>query len=494
MKQISRSTADTSRDTSSELAMESHFFDLRRPSAVVRCSSVFSQRASEYQRNTRPIVAEGASVSASTINMINTILGTGLLSLPTVYASAGFVTGTIIVVLFGLLSIFTNGIFVECALLLGRPTSFTIVANKALAGSAIGVDAAIILNSLGTSISYIIVATDGFENVFGGPRYVWTLVLFAIAGTLAFLQNMDSLRITSLLAVVSIAYITIVIVLFAIGKAAGMADSMLDPCPTDGASPSCPWGETSVIEPSIMGNLGASASLGLAFGAIYSTPPIFNEIVTPQRGTMMQVACVAFGFATCLYILVGCCGYYTYGSNVKANILNSYPDNTLVNVARIGLSFVVIFSFPIQILVSRISATSIWATLERSCLGSESKKEKTTSANGQKAAKPVDVEAQASSDEPGMLCRLFTSDVRGLIITSVLIAPALIVALVTNDVGAIFSLTGAIGGSLVIFIFPGALYFRLFPAPECTWVRCLSVGCFFLGWILMVLGIVTTLM
>ena len=116
------------------------------------------------------VVAEGASVTASTINMLNTILGTGLLALPTVFGHAGFVTGTLIVIIFGTLSVFTNAIFVECALRFGRPTSFTVIANRVMPGASIAIDLAVLLNSLGTSISYIIVATDGFVHVFGGVR------------------------------------------------------------------------------------------------------------------------------------------------------------------------------------------------------------------------------------------------------------------------------------------------------------------------------------
>jgi amino acid permease len=66
-----------------------------------------------------------------------------------------------------------------------------------------------------------------------------------------------------------------------------------------------------------VGNLGAGASLGLAYGAVYATPPIFNELHTPPtRGSMLAIGSVAFGVATVLYVLVGLCGYYTFGDKV----------------------------------------------------------------------------------------------------------------------------------------------------------------------------------
>ena len=40
-------------------------------------------------------------------------------------------------------------------------------------------------------------------------------------------------------------------------------------------------------------------------------------------------------------------GYFTYGSNVEANVLDSFPVETFATVARLGTAFAVTFSYPL---------------------------------------------------------------------------------------------------------------------------------------------------
>lgn len=176
----------------------------------------------------------------------------------------------------------------------------------------------------------------------------------------------------------------------------------------------------------------------------------------------------------------------------------------MVSVARIALSFVTIFSFPIQILVCRISATACVQYFGECC---RSRKKELS------GAEPSTLDAPfASAEEGGASSRfsktpsgktepklppnccaaLFTTELSGIIITAVLVLPALILGLVLKDVSVVFNLTGAIGGSLVIFVFPGLMYASIF--RECTWVRGMAVFCVCLGAVLLVLGVTTTLL
>ena len=84
---------------------------------------------------------------------------------------------------------------------------------------------------------------------------------------------------------------------------------MINPCPNSSAASatSCPPGKVEAMGDT-HGSLGASTSLGLAYGAIYATPPIFNEVIQPTRGRMLTIALIAFGAATVLYLVVGICG------------------------------------------------------------------------------------------------------------------------------------------------------------------------------------------
>jgi len=50
-----------------------------------------------------------------------------------------------------------------------------------------------------------------------------------------------------------------------------------------------------------------------------------------------------------LYTLAGCSGYGTYGDQIKSDLLINYPETTLTSICRIAISFVVAFSYPLQV-------------------------------------------------------------------------------------------------------------------------------------------------
>mmetsp|Transcript_5060 Transcript_5060/g.11045 ORF Transcript_5060/g.11045 Transcript_5060/m.11045 type:complete len:371 (-) Transcript_5060:32-1144(-) len=61
----------------------------------------------------------------------------------------------------------------------------------------------------------------------------------------------------------------------------------------------------------------------------------------------------------CLYVIVSVFGYMTYGSEISSDLLGSYPLTIEVTIARIGISILVIFSYPLFLHVARDSAIDI---------------------------------------------------------------------------------------------------------------------------------------
>ena len=60
-----------------------------------------------------------------------------------------------------------------------------------------------------------------------------------------------------------------------------------------------------------------------------------------------------------LYLVVSLCGYFTYGDSVSSDILETYPHIAVVNVARVAIALVVVFSYPLQLHPARSSLKSI---------------------------------------------------------------------------------------------------------------------------------------
>ena len=65
-----------------------------------------------------------------------------------------------------------------------------------------------------------------------------------------------------------------------------------------------------------------------------------------------SIVCSVIGSAFTIYLIMGICGYSTYGSNVESDVLINYPKNGLMSCIRVMISFVVAFSYPLQVSVA----------------------------------------------------------------------------------------------------------------------------------------------
>jgi amino acid permease len=305
-----------------------------------------------------------ASLSSSAINMANTVLGTGLLAIPRCLSFAGLVPGILLIFFSAGVAVVTNVFISDAAAAIGRPASFRRLSDAAMDRLSLIVNGAVIVAAAGVGISYFIIASDGIVDALppllnspAPPRWSVVLAVAAMATPLSLLRSLDSLRATSLIAILILLAITGLVLAYALptpDKAIFIA------CPGDGnASPtSCPPGPILAYN-GFNGAMNAMPTLALAYTCQMSTPTLWNEMERPTRARMSIVYASALGTGMVLYLLVGVFGYVTFGDRVQPNILSSYPMTPALSLARIGLSFVVLFSFPIQAMALRSSVAAI---------------------------------------------------------------------------------------------------------------------------------------
>ena len=150
----------------------------------------------------------GASIASGVLNMANTILGAGMLALPHAFAECGLSVGLIFLLIFASLSVLGLYLVSASADLAGRPSSFYAVAEKAVPGSGLIIDAAIAVKCFGVATSYLIIVGDSLPQAlepFGASgvltdRRLWTLSAAVAVAPLAYLKEIDALRHTSLAA------------------------------------------------------------------------------------------------------------------------------------------------------------------------------------------------------------------------------------------------------------------------------------------------------
>ena len=118
---------------------------------------------------------------------------------------------------------------------------------------------------------------------------------------------------------------------------------------------------------------------------------------------------------------MGCAGYLAYGDTVKSNILVNYPDNAITSAARVFVSLVVAFHYPLQAHPARRSLLSLFTYWLD---------------NGQ---------------ENGNLTVYYF---RYALVTFIFLSCSLAIALTVSDLGLMLSLVGATGSTMISYVLP----------------------------------------
>ena len=163
---------------------------------------------------------------------------------------------------------------------------------------------------------------------------------------------------------------------------------------------------------------------------------ITNELQSPTPQRVLHVIGASALVALSIYLLISFSGYTTFGPQVESDILATYPNSAIVAVARVAISVVVTFSYPLQ---SHPSRTCILSLL--------------TAVFGSRGPR-WDMATHLG-------------------VTTGFLGLSTAIALVVDDLGMVLSLVGATGSTIVSYILPGATYFKL--CRDAGWKRYLGL-------------------
>lgn len=155
----------------------------------------------------------------------STVVGAGTLAMPSVMSRMGITLGIILTIWSGLTSAFGLYLQGRCARYLDRgKSSFFALSQITYPNLAIIFDAAIAIKCFGVGVSYMIIIGDLMPGVVLGfnehaeevpflvEREFWITAFMLPIILLAFLKRLDSLKYTSVAALVSIGYLVILVV------------------------------------------------------------------------------------------------------------------------------------------------------------------------------------------------------------------------------------------------------------------------------------------
>ncbi|GAW23152.1 hypothetical protein EKO27_g7551 [Xylaria grammica] len=387
-----------------------------------------------------------ASMFSSVTNLLNTILGAGTLAMPSALSHFGMVLGVFVIIWSGFTSAFGLYLQSRCARYLDRgSSSFFALSQMTYPNAAVIFDAAIAIKCFGVGVSYMIIIGDlmpgvveGFDSNAASIAYLmdrnfWITVFMLVIIPLSFLRRLDSLKYTSIIALVAIGYLIVLVVYH-------FASDVL-----------APRDKIRVIQ--WAGPVEALASLPVvifAYTCHQNMFSILNEIKDNSPKSILGVISSSIGSAASVYVLVSITGYLTFGNDISGNIVSMYTPSIASTIAKAAIVILVTFSVPLQVHPCRASVDAVLKWRPNAISGTHGR----TSSPNSRLLLPTATRSDHGPSAP-------MSELRFAILTTILLVLAYTVALTVTSLERVLAYVGSTGSTAISFILPGLFYYKI---------------------------------
>ncbi|EJU04391.1 AAAP amino acid permease [Dacryopinax primogenitus] len=394
----------------------------------------------------------------SIFNMANSILGAGIIGLPYAISEAGLVTGTILLIILGIVTDWTIRLIVRNAKLSGRNSYIDIMDHCFGKSGRAAVSFFQFSFAFGGMCAFGIIIGDTIPHVIASlfpslrtipvlylltkRRFVIALCTICISYPLSLYRDIAKLARASALALAGMLLILISVVVESIKVE---EDSKLaDLRGSDAAR----W---TIIQPRIAEAIGV---ISFAFVCHHNSLLIYGSLSTPTMDRFDRVTHVATGVSIVACLVMGLSGFLTFTDRTQGNILNNFSQSDLlINIARLCFGMNMFTTLPLELFVCREV-----------------------------------IEDYYFPHEP------FSWQRHALFTTSILMA-SMFLALITCDLGVTLEITGGVSATALAFIFPAACYYKLL-SPEQPWYgrhKLPAIVCASSGFIVMVMSLILAL-
>eukprot|EP01062_Namystynia_karyoxenos_P071002 TRINITY_DN66414_c0_g1_i1.p1 TRINITY_DN66414_c0_g1~~TRINITY_DN66414_c0_g1_i1.p1 ORF type:complete len:456 (+),score=120.98 TRINITY_DN66414_c0_g1_i1:77-1444(+) len=379
---------------------------------------------------------------SAVFNLTHTIIGSGTLTLPHVFAKSGWLPANIIAVSIVALTTYSVWLLVIASDRVGGAGARNFEGlgylTCGVAGSVYA-EATFIFGGLGTLCGYFLFIGKLMCQVVGldsDKRYIpVSITLVCVIIPLTIFRKINALRYVSIVAVFAIVYITVMYVVFVarIGK--------YDDDPTG----SWHYEEVQVATYSHESVDSLNLMIG-AFCVQNTCLPVYGELSNRSPRRMVYATLCSMVIAFVVYEIMGLAGYHLLGGNVEGDSLLDFDDNFVRahpwtdvprNVAKVMMASNLALVAPLAIWPFRSAVCSVVHRARNGCTGP---------ARGSDFASPA----------------LFRT------VTLCALVVVTIMSLTIPDVTIPLSVVNSIAGGSMIFIMPGAFYIRSLPPEQKT--------------------------
>lgn len=301
----------------------------------------------------------GASLRGTVFNLVNTIMGGGVLGLPFAFEETGLLFAPWLIVFVGCISTMSIYMLVY-ALDVSRERSYARVAET-LFGPRVSlcVDVAVVIQVLGTLVSYIVIIGDllpPFMKEVSAPEFLQdraeciTFVYLVFILPICCMRHLDNLRYVSLVCLLIIGLLAAVLV--------GIGSGLLSR--TNGIDTSVP---PHLLPASASALIKQVPVMFFAFICQMNIPILYGELrrqrheavdskFKTKRSKMMAGVCVGMLIVTLTYELTGIFGHLAFRDGTETDVLKNLAFDQggpfLAPYVKSAYSLAIVCSFPVM--------------------------------------------------------------------------------------------------------------------------------------------------
>ncbi|KAL8366017.1 hypothetical protein RB595_004684 [Gaeumannomyces hyphopodioides] len=379
-----------------------------------------------------------SSLRSAFMNMANSIIGAGIIGQPYAFKQAGLLAGVVLLVVLTVVVDWTICLIVINSKLSGA-NSFQGTVERCFGRTGlVAISLAQWAFAFGGMVAFGVIVGDSIPHVMlaiwpnlpeypvlgvlADRRVVIVIFTMGISYPLTLYRDISKLARASTLALVSMAVIVVTVVV----------QGALAP----------PEFRGSFTTPLLTVNSGISQAIGVisfAFVCHHNSLLIYGSLKTPTIDRFSRVTHYSTGISMLACLVLALAGFLTFGDRTLGNVLNNFPsDNTMATVARLCFGLNMLTTLPLEAFVCReVMMNYFWPTL------------------------------------PGFSLRLHLALSTGLVVS------AMVLSLLTCDLGVIFELVGSTSACAMAYILPPLCYIKLATRSWRTYVAMAVVafGC-----------------
>lgn len=388
-----------------------------------------------------------SGILGTSSNLMNSIVGAGIIGIPYAIRQAGFIVGLLLLLLVAYLTDKSLRVIIELASFHPKLKDLGVLTYEDLMTIPFGragnyfVLVNMFILAYGAMVAYLLIIKDTVPVVlrlevpenqdtntdgdFWEREFVMLITSLVIVVPLSMMRDMASLAFTSLLSVTADVVLVGFVIAFSpvkssVSDAGGFGQILADN-----------W-----INSKLFIGLGVlSTAMACQHSAFIVSGSLENK--TAARWAAVTFRSITTSVVLC--ILLGVAGYLGFLDETRGDILNNFDaDSVPANAGRGLLAVTMFFTYPMECFVARHVLVKLLY-------------------NGDMDAETVGPDGQVVPEHKWLFGLLGRRERLTLVIYIATLIPALFL----NDLGPVLSLTGSLGASCVAYMGPGLVYFGI---------------------------------